>query len=69
LILLMTEMVEGIEEEWSKVKAIFQEAPEKTLGYRKSRERAEWISERTHKLMDERTGEEKAQIWQNNTTI
>ena len=39
---------------WSNVKGIFQEASEKTLGYKKSKERAEWISERTLKLMDER---------------
>src|SRR6218665_3096130 len=52
--LLVTEKVEGIEEEWSKVKSIFQDASEKTLGYRKSKEMTEWISERTLKLMDER---------------
>jgi|SRR6218665_2050 len=47
--------VKGIEEEWSKVKGIFQEVSEKTLGYKKSNERAEWISERrTLKLTDER---------------
>jgi len=46
--LLMTEKVEGIDEEWSKVKGIFQEA------YKKGNERAEWISKRTLKLMDER---------------
>ena len=50
----MTEKVDGIEEQWSKVKGIFQDASEETLGYRKSMERAEWMSERTLKLMDER---------------
>src|SRR6218665_2880143 len=50
----MTEEVEGIEEEWSKVKSILQDASEKTLGYKKSKERAEWISGRTLKLMDNR---------------
>src|SRR6218665_2314344 len=44
----MMEKVEGIDEEWSKVKGIFQEA------YKKGNERAEWISKRTLKLMDER---------------
>jgi len=38
--LLMTENVEGIEEEWSKVKGRSQDASEKTLGYKKSKERA-----------------------------
>src|SRR6218665_3963979 len=52
--LMMTEKVEGIDEEWSKVKGISQETSEKTPGYKKSNERAEWISERTLKLMDER---------------
>ena len=49
--LLTTEKVEGIEEEWSKVKGIFQEASEKTLGYRKSKERAEWISSHSRRSL------------------
>src|SRR6218665_1648097 len=72
--LLMTEKVEGIEEEWSKVKSIFQDASEKTLGYRKSTRK--WWSgyRREHSSLwtreeNTRAGEEKAQTWQNSTTI
>src|SRR6218665_1603356 len=38
---LMTEKVEGIEEEWSKVKGIFQEASVKTLGCKRRKGRTE----------------------------
>ena len=69
----MTEKMEGIEEEWSKVNSIFQDASEKTLGYRKSKE---WQSgyRREHSSLwtreeNTRAGEEKAQTLQNNTTI
>jgi len=64
----MKEKVEEIDEEWSKVKGIFQEASEKTLGYKKSKERAKWISKREHSSLwtreeNTRTGEKKAQTW------
>jgi len=38
--------IERIEQEGSKVKGIFQEASEETLGYRRRKGREEWISER-----------------------
>jgi len=50
----MTEKVEDVDEEWSKVNNIFQETSEEILGYRKRKGRGEWISEGTLKLMDER---------------
>lgn len=46
--------IERIEQEGSKVKGIFQEASEKTLGYRRRKGREEWISQRILKLVDKR---------------
>ena len=51
---MMDERVEGIEEEWNKVKSVIQETSEEILGYKKGLAHAEWQSKTTLELMEER---------------